>query len=155
LALSAEVSSDDTVFVRIERQRRQQFRNHGLAAFLAAATMIIFALLVGPQFITETLINVRPPGWTPDWIPSEASKATLFVIGILVPIIAGFALLDGYRLLFSGLLNRRIWDLLQALPTLSLGGIALILVAGGQILKALAALAAQWVISLLFRWRGK
>lgn len=161
LALSADVARDQTVFQKLEKQRSNQFRSHNLAAVLTALALAIWALAVGPQFLTDTLTNAKIPGWVPiDW-PQEIVSGVLFVIGLLVPVASGIALLDGLRWLLAAP-SGGIKLLSRSVPGLLCGPLALLLVSQGSILSAVVVLIICWaatvVVSLVTdlgrrRWR--
>jgi hypothetical protein len=144
LALSAEVAKDDTVFYQVEKARKNQFRAHNLAALLTAVVLVLFALAVGWQFVTETLPGAKIPGWVPlDW-PTDVVSGTLFVFGLLVPIGAGLALLDGLRWLLSALGGGGLKLLPRAFPGIVCAPLALLLVAQGSVLTAVVILIVYW-----------
>lgn len=138
LILQKEIEADTTVFSRIEVVREGALL-HQRKGFIAGVLVgLLFILLAGPGYVTETIYGTGLPTWIPassevrDWF-----AALFFILGILLPFLSVFQIAEAVRILLvyraEGVSEvRRAW----ALP-LVLSGAALVFLLLGGILPAL------------------
>lgn len=135
LLLEKEIEADATVFSRIEVVRETALLQQRKAFLAGMIVGILFALLAGPAYITETLYGSGLPGWVPlsqevrDWF-----SALFFVLGVLLPLWAIFQITEAVRIM---LLYREEGDreirAAWALPLFLAVGALLALLLGGII----------------------
>jgi len=153
IALSAEISADDTIFSRSEHSRSVRQFGHSMAALLTGLSLIIFALLVGPEYLTDTLNNLPYPEWLPTDLPEQAVAGALFALGILVPILSGFVLLDGYRALLNVVARRgtRLLDYILVVPALAVALLALTVCSNGSVTAGLLLIVGYGLVAGLLK----
>lgn len=127
ISLSRETANDPTVFQTFEKQvNRVHYRNQFSAA-IAGAALIGFGLMVGPEYLTDTLTNPSAlPSWVPD-IPTDPKSASLFILGLIVPLFAAIALMTACKALFTATALKQPLYLILAAPAFiaSMYGLAL------------------------------
>jgi hypothetical protein len=152
--LQAELAGDETVFARIDRQRRDMADRQLLGFLIGLACLVFFAISSGRHYLVDVLPHAAQPTWIPDAVRGDPAGAGLFAVGLLVPLISLFVIADAVRYLISAAALRRIDDLLLGMvaSVCSLG--ALYSCSEGQVVSGAAFLIAYGIVQLAARLLG-
>lgn len=151
--LAADVSNDDTVFHQLERARTSQFRRYSLASALGALCVVLFALSVGVEYITDTLMHPVIPTFMEN-LPVEPVEAALFAFGVAAPILCGFVIADGMKSLLNLVSTYKVAEILVCVPAAFISLIVFACLRSGEIVSALGFLALYWAIAKIVKKIG-
>lgn len=152
--LQAELAGDETVFARIDRQRRDMANRQLFGFLIGLACLLFFAISDGHHYLVDVLNHAAQPNWIPDTVRGDTAGAGLYALGLLVPLASLFIIADGVRYLMSAAAMRRLDDLLLGMVAgaCSLG--AIYSCSDGQVISGVLLVVAYWVVHLAARLLG-
>jgi hypothetical protein len=147
--LQAEIEADEAIFVRYERSRKAQLRQHGVGLIFAVIVLILFLLFSRHGTWDAGLIRAKEPGWLSRRLGIDRAGGLLFGLGLLLPFLTLGALSDTFVFLLRATARRSPFDLFFSIISACFALSTLILVAQALPLQAAGTLLAWFVFRLL------
>jgi hypothetical protein len=152
--LQRALRAEDPLIIKIDRARERALSQQRLGFFVSFVSLIMFALIVGTEYVTDKLVHAQPPLTVTRWIvdahlDSVLSHNTvtgvLVVLGFLVVLVAAKVAGDAVFFLLRALSDSSLIDAVQAAGALVFAGGMFIALVAVQPLPA-ALLAVSWFI---------
>lgn len=147
--LQSEIQADEAIFVRYERSRKAQLRQHGVGLAFAVVVLVLFLIFSRHGTWDVEMIRNHQPGWLTSRLGRDRSGALLFGLGLLVPFLTLGALSDTFVFLLRAASRRSPFDLLFSIISACFASTTLILVAQARPLQAAFTLLVWFVFRVL------